>query len=133
MSGTNTWFEFGRRLWMCVLNLCIKHHKRQKILQTDKSFVFLFLWSFFYFTLKDELCFQVQRSLSTDFRMRIMPFLIIIFEYIRNRPRWLILLSFSWGHVFLISRQLPRPTDFFDLFSTRLLHHEARRLLKIVL
>ena len=65
----NIEFEFGQR-YQCFRSL--EHFRRQKIL----SFLFCFLFrrdkhAFFF---KDELCFQVQRSLSKDFRIRIMPF-----------------------------------------------------------
>ena len=33
------------------------------------------------FALKDELCFNVQLSLSTDFRIRIMPFLMKVLDF----------------------------------------------------
>ena len=41
VSGSNTGFEFGRR-YKCIRSL--EHHKCQKILQTDRSFVFCFMF-----------------------------------------------------------------------------------------
>ena len=42
VSGHNTGFEFGQR-YECIRSL--EHHKRQKILLTDRSFVFCLMFS----------------------------------------------------------------------------------------
>ena len=49
----------------------------------DKYLVFCFMFSLdkCSLLLKDELCFKLQCFLSTDFRTRIMPFLIKIFVF----------------------------------------------------
>ena len=42
ISGPDTGFEFGRQ-YECIKSL--DHHKRQKVLQTDRCFVFCFMFS----------------------------------------------------------------------------------------
>ena len=41
-TGHNTGFEFGRQYEHVKL---LKHHKHQKLLQTDSSFVFCFMFN----------------------------------------------------------------------------------------
>ena len=41
-TGPNTGFEFR---WRCECIKSLEHHKRQKILQTNRSFVLCFLFS----------------------------------------------------------------------------------------
>ena len=53
-TGPNTGFEFGRRYEFIKL---LKHHIRQKLLQTDRLFVLCFMFRQIYLVLKSELCF----------------------------------------------------------------------------
>ena len=78
-SGPNTGFEFGWRYERIKL---LEHHKRLNILKADGSSVFCFMFSldkhaFF----KGDFYFYVQHSLSTDFRIRIIPFLVKFFIF----------------------------------------------------
>ena len=70
--GPNTRFEFGQRYE------CIKlpeYHKRQKIVQTDRLIAFCFMF------ILDK--YVVEHFLNTNFRIRIIPFLIKIFVFNR--------------------------------------------------
>ena len=95
------WIRYYRKYSILVITACKRHRLVQdlnlggnmnvlsrwsiinvkKIIQTDTAFVLYFMSSLNKYALIDELCFQIQRYLSTDFRISIMPFLIKIFAF----------------------------------------------------